>query len=340
MTDALAFEGVDVTYRVSGQDRRVLSGLDLRIAPGEAYGLVGESGSGKSTAALAAVRYLAHNGRVSAGRILIDGQDLMTLPRDALRQLRSHTLSMVYQDPARALNPSLRICRQMAEVFEVSEGLKGKPAQDRAARMLARVRIADHDRVLRAYPHELSGGMQQRVVIAMALSNNPALLILDEPTTALDATVEAEILDLLAALRADFSTAILFISHNLKVVARLCDRVGVLYAGELVEEGPRARSSKALATPIRWACCAPCPGRDCARTATGLKPSPASHRRRARQPPAASTPAAARSRPGSATAKPRRWPISADDRPAATIQSKLPNSIKSPPPRWGRVGWG
>jgi len=235
---ALAFEGVDVTYRVGDTDRRILRGLDLTIAPGEAYGLVGESGCGKSTAAFAAVRYLARGGRVSRGRILIDGQDIAGLSPRALRHLRSHKVAMVYQDPARALNPSIRIGRQMAEMFEVSEGLTGKPALDRAAQMLARVQIANPERVITAYPHELSGGMQQRVVIAMALSISPALLILDEPTTALDATVEAEIVELIKALRHEFATALLFISHNLNLIARTCERVGVLYAGELVEEGP------------------------------------------------------------------------------------------------------
>jgi len=240
MTAALAFQGVDVTYRAGGEDRRVLRDLNLAIAPGEAYGLVGESGCGKSTAAFAAVRYLARNGQVSRGQILVDGQNIAGLSPRELRQLRSHKVAMVYQDPSRALNPSLRIGRQMAEVFEVSEGLTGKPAFDRAEAMLARVQIASPDRVMTAYPHELSGGMQQRVVIAMALSINPTLLILDEPTTALDATVEAEIVALIAELRREFSTALLFISHNLNLIARTCERVGVLYAGELVEEGPTA----------------------------------------------------------------------------------------------------
>ena len=238
MTAALAFQGVDVTYRVNGEDRRVLRELNLSIAPGEAYGLVGESGCGKSTAAFAAVGYLARDGRVSRGQILVDGQDIAAMSARELRHLRSHKVAMVYQDPSRALNPSLRIGRQMAEVFEVSEGLTGKPALDRAQAMLARVQIASPERVMAAYPHELSGGMQQRVVIAMALSINPTLLILDEPTTALDATVEAEIVALIADLRHEFSTALLFISHNLNLIARTCERVGVLYAGELVEEGP------------------------------------------------------------------------------------------------------
>ena len=237
-TDALRIEHLDVLYRVGRRERRVLTDLCLRVGRGESYGLVGESGCGKSTAAFAAIRYLARNGRVSRGRILVDGQDLMALPAAKLRRLRSQSVSMVYQDPGQALNPMLRVGRQMAEVFEVAEGLKGPVAQERAAQMLARVQISSPARVLHNFPHELSGGMQQRVVIAMALSTNPALLILDEPTTGLDATVEAEVLDLIARLRAEFNNSILFISHNLPVVARMCDRVGVLYSGELVEEGP------------------------------------------------------------------------------------------------------
>jgi peptide/nickel transport system ATP-binding protein len=238
--DALVVENLNVVYEVGGRDRQVIGDLSFRIGRGEAFGLVGESGCGKSTAALAAIRYLARNGRVNRGRILIDGRDLMTLSPRELRHLRSHSVAMVYQDPGRALNPSLRVARQMTEVFEASEGVGGKAAYDRALEMLLKVQIAAPERVMQAYPHELSGGMQQRVVIAMALSINPALLILDEPTTGLDATVEAEILDLVAKLRGEFSTAILFISHSLSVIAHVCDRVGVLYAGELIEEGPAA----------------------------------------------------------------------------------------------------
>jgi peptide/nickel transport system ATP-binding protein len=236
--DALTIEKLSVSYRVGQRDKRVLTDLSLKIGRGEAYGLVGESGCGKSTAAFAAIRYLARNGRVSGGRIVVDGRDLMALSSAELRQLRSRSVSMVYQDPGRALNPTIRIGRQMTEVFEVSEGLRGKAAAERAVDMLARVRIASPSRVMNNYPHELSGGMQQRVVIAMALSTSPALLILDEPTTGLDATVEAEVLDLVSALRAEMGAAILLISHSLPVIARMCDRVGVLYAGELVEEGP------------------------------------------------------------------------------------------------------
>ncbi|MFO1060612.1 MAG: ABC transporter ATP-binding protein, partial [Dongiaceae bacterium] len=236
---ALLAESLDVAYRVRGRDRPVLSRLSFRIGRGEAYGLVGESGCGKSTAALAAVGYLPRNGRITHGRVLVDGRDIARLDRAELRALRARSVSMVYQDPGRALNPSLRVGRQIAEVFELA-GRPREEARDRAAALLRKVRIADPLSVMQRYPHQLSGGMQQRACIAMALANDPALLILDEPTTGLDVTVEAEVLDLVEQLRDELGTAILFISHNLAVVSRLCERVGVLYAGRLVEEGSAA----------------------------------------------------------------------------------------------------
>ena len=235
--DALAIEGLQVEYRVRGRLRRVLHGIDLRIGRGDAYGLVGESGCGKSTAAFAAVGYLPRNGVVSGGRVMVDGRDLLELSPAELQQLRATKVSMVYQDPGRALNPSMKVGRQLAEAFEFSNVGKSE-AHERSIAMLKSVRIADPLKVMQRYPHQLSGGMQQRVCIAMALANNPTLLILDEPTTGLDVTVEAEVLDLIQQLRADFQTSILFISHNLAVVAKVCDRVGVLYGGTLVEEGP------------------------------------------------------------------------------------------------------
>jgi peptide/nickel transport system ATP-binding protein len=235
--DVLAVESLDIAYRVRGEERAAVHGVSFRIGSGESFGLVGESGCGKSTIALALVDYLPRNGRMTGGSVVIDGRDLQSLNNAELRRLRSRTVSMVYQDPSRALNPSLRIGRQVAEVFEVA-GLARAEAVDRAEQALRRVRISDPGGVMGRYPHQLSGGMQQRVVIAMALAVEPALLILDEPTTGLDATVEAEVLDLVAALREEISTSLLFISHNLGVIAKMCDRVGVLYAGELVEEGP------------------------------------------------------------------------------------------------------
>ena len=234
---ALSVSNLDVTYRVRGQDRLALRDVSFSIGRGESYGLVGESGSGKSTAALALVRYLPANGRVSAGAININGLDPLSMGASALRDLRARTVSMVYQEPGRALNPSLRAGRQIAEVFEIA-GQSSGDARASAENMLRKVQISDPGRVMERYPHELSGGMAQRVVVAMALAVSPSLLILDEPTTALDATVEAEVLDLVAALRSEFQTSVLFISHNLAVIAKMCDRVGVLYAGELVEEGP------------------------------------------------------------------------------------------------------
>ena len=228
---------VDVSYKVRGTDRLALRDVSFQIGPRESFGLVGESGSGKTTMALAITRYLARNGRVSAGSITVNGQDVGSLGRSGLRQLRARTVSMVYQEPGRALNPSIKVGRQVAEVFEIA-GLSRSDAAGRAEEALRKVQISDPGRVLRSYPHQLSGGMLQRVVIAMALAAEPNLLILDEPTTALDATVEAEILELVSALREEFHTAILFISHNLAVIAKMCERVGVMYAGELVEQGP------------------------------------------------------------------------------------------------------
>jgi len=234
--DALTIDGLSVAYRSGGRNKTVLRDLSLRIGKGEAYGLVGESGCGKSTVALAAVRYLPRNGLITGGRIAVNGADVMALDGAALRDMRAKTISMVYQDPGKALNPSIRVGRQVTEIFELA-GLGAKQRVERAVDMLERVRISDPMRVMDRFPHQLSGGMQQRVAIAMALANDPAMLILDEPTTGLDATVEAEVLDLIAQLRQEFHTSILFISHNLAVVSRMCDRVGVLYAGMLVEEG-------------------------------------------------------------------------------------------------------
>ncbi len=235
--DALSVDHIDVSYRVRGRQLLVVRDVSFRIGRGESYGLVGESGCGKSTIALAVVRYLARNGSVSNGGIAIDGRDVLSLKSGDLRQLRQTTVSMVYQEPGRALNPTLKVGRQVAEVFEIA-GVKREQALERGREMLEKVRISDPGGVMNRYPHQLSGGMLQRVVIAMALAAEPTLLILDEPTTALDATVESEVLDLISALRPEFGTSLLFISHNLGVIAKMCDRVGVLYAGELIEEGP------------------------------------------------------------------------------------------------------
>jgi peptide/nickel transport system ATP-binding protein len=236
---ALELRNLEVVYRVRGRDREVLHDVSLTIGRGESYGLVGESGCGKSTAALAIVRYLPQNGRVSGGSIRIADRDVVELDRGELRRLRAEDVGMVYQNPGAALNPGIRVGDQIAETFVVG-GVGRKEARARTYDALRTVQIADPRSVMERYPHQLSGGMQQRVVIAMALARDPALLILDEPTTGLDATVEAEVLDLIAKLQAEFDTAVLFISHNLGVIAKMCERVGVLYAGTLVEEGDAA----------------------------------------------------------------------------------------------------
>ncbi len=234
---ALDVSDLELVYRVRGIDRPVLRGVSFAVERGRSYGLVGESGCGKSTVALGIVRYLPRNGRISGGAVSVAGQDVLGLGTRELRAYHARTVSMVYQNPASALNPGMRVGAQVAEAFTVLGMARGE-AGDRARAALARVQIADPSSVMSRYPHQLSGGMQQRVVIAMALAKDPALLILDEPTTGLDATVEAEVLDLVAQLQAELDTAVLFISHNLGVISKMCSRVGVLYAGRLVEEGP------------------------------------------------------------------------------------------------------
>jgi peptide/nickel transport system ATP-binding protein len=238
-TAALAVQDLEVVYDVRGIPREVLRGVSFSIAPGEAYGLVGESGCGKSTTAYAALRYLPRNGRIVGGRVLVDGQDVTAMSHERLRQFRAKDASMVYQDPALAMNPTLKVGKQLLESFTLL-GQNNKEAAASALEALRKVRIADPTRVMDRYPFQLSGGMQQRVVIAMALACDPKLLVLDEPTTGLDATVEAEVLDLVRTLRQESDAAVLLIAHNLGIIRSLCDRVGVMYAGRIVEEGPSA----------------------------------------------------------------------------------------------------
>jgi peptide/nickel transport system ATP-binding protein len=236
LTHALAVEDLQLAYKVRGIPREVLRGVTFHVRPGEAYGLVGESGCGKSTTAYAALRYLPANGVITGGRILVGGEDVTKMSERELRRFRASHASMVYQDPGSALNPTLRIGAQVTEAFTIL-GHDRAMASTSALEALRRVRIADPEKVMQRYPHQLSGGMQQRVVIAMALACDPQLLVLDEPTTGLDATVEAEVLDLVRTLRHETEAAILLIAHNLGVIRSMCDRVGVMYAGKIVEEG-------------------------------------------------------------------------------------------------------
>ena len=235
-TAALAVDDLHLSYIVRGTAREVLRGVSFEVRPGEAYGLVGESGCGKSTTAYAALRYLPSNGRIDSGRVTSSGQELTAMSTRELRRFRANKASMVFQDPVQAVNPVLKIGRQLAESFEVM-GQSKDEASVSALKALERVHIASPESVMERYPHQLSGGMLQRVVIAMALACDPTLLVLDEPTTGLDATVEAEVLELVRELRSELNSAILLIAHNLGVIRTMCDRVGVMYAGRVVEEG-------------------------------------------------------------------------------------------------------
>lgn len=230
----LTLDDVTIAYHQQGRWLDAVRDVSFTIHAGETYGLVGESGSGKSTLALAALRYLAENGAVRRGRILLRDQNLVDRNNAAMRRIWARQMKLVPQNALSSLNPSLRIGEQLAEGLPQRNGNVQAHIHD----LLRMVRLADPDRVAAAYPHQLSGGMQQRVMIALALGAEPDLLVLDEPTTALDVTTEAAILDLVGDLIDQRNTAVLFVSHNLGVVARICDRVAVLYAGELVEDAP------------------------------------------------------------------------------------------------------
>ncbi len=214
---------------------RAVSGMNLSITAGERLAIVGESGSGKSQTFLGIMGLLAKNGHTT-GQAIFDGQDLLKLSSRQLDKVRGKDITMVFQDPMTALNPSLRISRQLTEQLEVHQGLTAKAATAEALQMLERVGIPEPARRFRLYPHELSGGMRQRVVIAMALLCKPKLLIADEPTTALDVTIQAQILDLFADLAADLGTALITITHDMGVVAGIADRVIVMYGGRIVED--------------------------------------------------------------------------------------------------------
>ncbi len=231
-------ENLNVEYRLDQRWLNVIKNVSLTIDPLEIHGLVGESGSGKSTLALTLMNYLAPNQRVSSGRVLLDGDDLLTKSTAELRKIWGRQISLVPQDALASLNPSYNVGDQIAEITRLHEGLSRAESWARAVDLLRRVKIADPEVVAKRYPHQLSGGMQQRVTIAMALSTQPRLLILDEPTTALDVTTQAVIVDLFRDLIRDNQAAALYVSHDLGLVAQLCDRVTVLYGGEIMASAP------------------------------------------------------------------------------------------------------
>jgi peptide/nickel transport system ATP-binding protein len=234
----LELRQLNVAYSVGTRVLPVVQDFNLTLRSGDSHGLVGESGCGKSTVALAILQWLGRHGRITSGEVLYKGRDLCTLSGEALRKIRGAEIAMVYQEPMASLNPTMRIGEQLAEVPRYHAGVSHREAHERARSMLNRVRLSDDRRIMQAYPHELSGGQQQRVGIAMALLSNPSLLLLDEPTTALDVTVEADIVDLIGHLSAELGMSMLYISHNLALLRTICERITVMYAGEVVEAAP------------------------------------------------------------------------------------------------------
>jgi len=226
-----------ISYITRAADIPAVVDFNLVLNKGETVGLVGESGCGKSTVAMAIMQYMGHNGRISGGQVIYKGVDLATLTPEELRSLRGNEIAMVYQEPMASLNPSMRCGEQLIEVPMFHEGCSAEVARERAVQMLADVKLPDPERVMNSYPHQISGGQQQRVVIAMALLSKPSLLLLDEPTTALDVTVEAGIVELIAELAKKFDTSMIYISHNLGLILDTCDRICVMYSGKVVEEG-------------------------------------------------------------------------------------------------------
>jgi peptide/nickel transport system ATP-binding protein len=235
--EVLAVESLSVEYRTGGDPVRALRDVSLGIDRGETLGVAGESGSGKSTLALAVMRYLDENGHVVNGSITFEGRDVLSVSKRELRSIRGAEVAHVPQDPNKSLNPSIRVGEQIAETVKLHQDVSKREANRRAIEMLAEVNISDPEYNARRYPHELSGGMQQRVLLAIALSCNPDLLILDEPTTGLDVTTQAKILDLVNELKREYETSIMLITHDLGVIAQVADRVHMLYAGETMERG-------------------------------------------------------------------------------------------------------
>jgi peptide/nickel transport system ATP-binding protein len=235
-TPLLQVRGLKTSFQTRDGVVRAVDGIDFHVNSGEIMGLVGESGCGKSVTSLSIMRLVGRPGRIEAGEIIFDGRDLLKLKPDEMRRLRGDRISMIFQQPQSSLNPVRDVGRQIGEVLEIHRGMKRGPARQRALELLKMVGIPDPERRLKAFPHEMSGGMAQRVMIAMALACEPELLIADEPTTALDVTIQAQILDLMRNLREQTGTAIILITHDLGVVAEMCDRVAVMYAGEIVEQ--------------------------------------------------------------------------------------------------------
>ncbi len=233
----LQIDDLHLEFATSRGSLRALNGINLHVQPGEIFGVVGETGCGKTVTGLSVLGLLPSSATITRGSILFDGIDLLRLSPDEMRRMRGGRIAMIFQNPGSSLNPVFTIGSQMMRIIQTHLNLPGSAARAHATEVLDAVGLPDADQVLKSYPHQLSGGMQQRAMIAAALACNPSLLIADEPTTALDVTIQAQILALLQSLRQRLGIAILLITHNLGVVAQTCDRVAVLYAGRVVETG-------------------------------------------------------------------------------------------------------
>jgi oligopeptide/dipeptide ABC transporter ATP-binding protein len=234
----LAVTDLHTQFRSGDEIARAVDGVSFTLRRGETLAIVGESGSGKSVTSLSIMRLVpTPPGEITAGRVLFRDHDLLRVPERAMRRIRGNEIGMIFQEPMSSLNPLLKVGEQIAEVVRAHRGLGRAAAHRHAIDMLARVKIPDPELRASEYPHRLSGGMRQRVMIAMALACHPSLLIADEPTTALDVTIQAQILDLMRGLQAELAMSLLFITHNLGVVAEIADRVAVMYAGRIVEQG-------------------------------------------------------------------------------------------------------
>jgi len=250
-TPLLRVEALTASFATDAGRLRAVEGVSFQIDRGEVLGLVGESGCGKSVTALSLMRLLPRPaGRLESGRVFFDGTDLTRLSAAAMRRFRGRRLAMIFQEPMSALNPVHTVGKQMREVYRIHEGLRNKKrADDKAAAMLGKVGIPDPRRRLKEFPHQISGGTRQRVMIAMALAASPDLLIADEPTTALDVTIQAQILDLIKTMQQELGMAVILITHDLGVIAETCDRVSVMYAGKIVETAPVTRLFQSPAHP-------------------------------------------------------------------------------------------
>jgi oligopeptide/dipeptide ABC transporter ATP-binding protein len=237
---SLQIQDLHVSFFTLGGEVRAINGVSLDVYPGEFFGLVGETGCGKTVTGLAVLGLAPQPGQITRGRILLKGRDLLRLPSREMRRIRGGDITMIFQNPATSLNPVFTVGSQLVRVIRLHQGGSGRQAREHACELFESVGLPEAKRLMQAYPHELSGGMLQRVMIAMALSSRPSLLIADEPTTALDVTIQAQILALLRDLQARFDITTLLITHDLGIIAETCDRIAVLYAGQVAEIGTTA----------------------------------------------------------------------------------------------------